>query len=85
MSSPWPPTGVAAPMLVPGAIAATCAASVMNVPALAARLPAGATHTITGSGASSTALTISRVASSEPPGRVELDDDRRRAVALRLA
>ena len=42
MSSPWPPTGVAAPMFVPGAIVATCAARVMNVPALAARAPAGA-------------------------------------------
>ncbi len=68
MSAPWPPTGVAAPMLVAGAIAATWPASVMKVPALAARLPAGATHTITGIGASSSAWTMSRVASSEPPG-----------------
>ena len=80
MSSPWPPTGVAAPMFVPGAIAATWPASVMNVPALAARPPAGATHTMTGRGASSSAWTMSRVASSEPPGRVQLDDHGRRAV-----
>ena len=32
MSSPCPPTGCAAPMLVPGAIAATCAAIVMKTP-----------------------------------------------------
>ncbi len=41
---------------------------VMNVPALAARLPPGPTHTITGTGALSSVLTISRVDSSEPPG-----------------
>ena len=36
-------TGCAAPMLVAGAIAATCAAMVMNTPAEAARAPVGAT------------------------------------------
>jgi hypothetical protein len=36
MSSPWPPTGDAAPIEVPGAISAMFEASVMNVPALAA-------------------------------------------------
>ena len=36
-------TGWAAPMLVAGAIAATCAAMVMNTPAEAARAPVGAT------------------------------------------
>jgi hypothetical protein len=36
-------TGWAAPMLVAGAIAATCAAIVMNTPAEAARAPVGAT------------------------------------------
>ena len=43
MSSPAPPTGCAAPMVVPGAIAATCAASVTNTPAEPARAPLGAT------------------------------------------
>ena len=43
MSSPPPPTGWAAPMLVPGAMAATCAASVMNTPAEPAPAPLGAT------------------------------------------
>ena len=40
----------------------------MNVPALAARPPLGATHTIVGSGASSSAETIRWVASRLPPG-----------------
>jgi hypothetical protein len=35
-SSPWAPTGLAAPMVVPGAMAATCAAQVISVPAEAA-------------------------------------------------
>ena len=68
MSSPWPPTGVAAPMFVPGAITATWPASVMNVPALAARAPDGVTHTIVGSGASSSVDTMRWVASRLPPG-----------------
>ncbi len=68
MSSPVPEMGLAAPMLVPGAIQARCAARVMNVPALAARPPAGATHTMTGSGASRKAPVIVWVASRLPPG-----------------
>ena len=55
-------------MFVPGAMYARCDASVMNVPALAARPPLGATHTMVGSGASSSALTIRWVASRLPPG-----------------
>ena len=53
LSPPPPPTdtGCAAPMFVAGAIAATCAAIVMNTPADAARAPVGATYTMTGSGA----------------------------------
>ncbi len=43
ISSPPPPTGCAAPMLVPGAIAVTWPASVMNVPAEPAPAPLGAT------------------------------------------
>jgi hypothetical protein len=68
MSEPSAEIGVAAPMFVAGAMAATCAASVTNVPALAARLPDGPTHTSTGTSAASSAWTMSRVASSEPPG-----------------
>jgi len=47
LSAPAPPpptaTGCAAPMFVAGAIAATCAAMVMNTPAEAARAPVGPT------------------------------------------
>src|SRR6476659_11262515 len=53
MSSPPDPTGEAAPMLVPGAMYARFEASVMNVPALAARAPLGETYTIVGTGDSS--------------------------------
>ena len=68
MSEPSAEMGVAAPMFVAGAMAATCAARVRKVPALAARLPAGPTQTMTGTSAASCAWTMSRVASSEPPG-----------------
>jgi hypothetical protein len=51
MSWPLLSMGVAAPMRAPSAITATCAARVMYVPALAARLPDGPTQTITGTGA----------------------------------
>ena len=68
MSEPSPEMGVAAPMLVAGAMAATWAARVRKVPALAARLPAGPTQTKTGISADSWAWTMSRVASREPPG-----------------
>ena len=43
ISPPPAVTGCAAPMLVAGAIAATCAAMVMKTPAEAARAPVGAT------------------------------------------
>ena len=43
ISVPLASTGLAAPMLVLGDMAATCAARVMKVPALPARAPAGAT------------------------------------------
>ncbi len=80
MSWPWLPTGDAAPMLVPGAIAARLPARVMKVPALAARAPAGATHTMTGSGAVEQRLddVVGRV--ERAAGRVQLDDHGRRAV-----
>ena len=72
MSSPLLEIGLAAPMLVPGAIQARCAARVMKVPALAARPPAGATHTMTGTSASRKVLVICCVASRLPPGVLSL-------------
>ena len=63
-----PITGAAAPMLVAGAIAATCEASVTNTPALPALAPGGPTHTRTGTSERRKALTICRVDSSAPPG-----------------
>ncbi len=72
MSWPSLEMGLAAPMLVPGAIQARCAASVMNVPALAARPPAGATQTMTGTSASRNVLVIDCVASRLPPGVLSL-------------
>src|SRR5262249_5059522 len=65
---PSPVTGCAAPMCVPGAIAAMSAAIVMRKPAEAARLPAGPTKTATGVLAAMIALLMSRVESSRPPG-----------------
>ncbi len=72
MSDPSPDTGDAAPMLVPGAMYDRAAASVMNVPALAARPPEGAIHTIVGRSASSSADVIRWVASRLPPGVLSL-------------
>ena len=69
-------------MLVAGAIAATCAAMVMNTPADAARAPVGATYTMTGTSAFSIRCTIARIDRSRPPGRVELDDERLGALGL---
>src|SRR5262245_44930379 len=61
-------TGEAAPRLVPGHIAAICAAYRMKVPALAARAPLGATNTTTGTGEARIALITSRIEVSSPPG-----------------
>ncbi len=61
-------TGCAAPAFVPGAIAATSAASSRKNPAEPARLPAGSTYTITGTGDARMLCTISRIESSSPPG-----------------
>ena len=80
--SPLPWTGCAAPMCVPGAIAATSAAIVMRKPADAARLPAGPTKTATGVLDAIMRETMARVESSEPAGRAQREDDERRAVAL---
>ena len=77
-------TGDAAPMFVPGAMQATWPASVMNVPALAAWPPGGATHTIVGNGASRSAHHDALRRVEAAARRVELDDDGVRAVAMRL-
>ena len=61
-------TGWAAPMLVPGAMAATSAASVIRTPADADRAPCGETYTATGTRLLRIACTISRIAESSPPG-----------------
>ena len=55
-------------MLVAGAIAATCAAMVMNTPAEAARAPVGATYTTTGTSEARMLCTIERIDRSRPPG-----------------
>ena len=60
-------TGWAAPMVVSGAMAATLAARVMKVPALAALAPAGRHRPPTALIAESFP-TISLVESSNPPG-----------------
>ena len=67
-SAPVDETGVAAPMLDPGAITAKFAAAVRNVPADPACAPWGETYTTTGRGAASSRSTMSRVAPSMPPG-----------------
>ena len=59
---------MAAPMVVPGAIAATWAEKVMIAPAEAARAPDGVTYTTTGTRALRNAWLISRIEESSPPG-----------------
>jgi hypothetical protein len=68
ITSPLPETGCAAPMWVPGAMAATSAAMARMKPAEAARAPAGPTNTATGVRAASMRVTMSRVESTSPPG-----------------
>ena len=67
-SSPVEDTGLAAPMLVPGAMTAKLAAAVIKVPADPALAPPGVTYTATGMGDSSRSSTIFRVDPSSPPG-----------------
>src|SRR5664280_1794882 len=64
MSPPLLSMGRAAPMFVPGDMNDRFAARVMNVPALAARPPAGVTHTITGTGDSRKVLVICDIEAS---------------------
>ena len=61
-------TGWAEPMFVPGDITAMSAASVMYIPAEAARAPEGETKTTTGTGAPSIFLMMLRMDVSRPPG-----------------
>jgi hypothetical protein len=55
-------------MFVPGAMAATSAATVMMKPAEAARAPEGPTKTATGVRQLSMRSTICRIEESSPPG-----------------
>ena len=55
-------------MLVAGAMAATCPASVMKTPAEAARAPVGATYTTTGTSALRIRCAMLRIDFSSPPG-----------------
>ena len=65
---PIPETGWAAPVFVPGAIAATSAATRITNPAEAARAPEGPTNTATGVRQFSILSTIWRIEVSSPPG-----------------
>ena len=76
MLPPMPDTGWAAPMLVPGAIAATSATTVMRKPAEAARAPEGPTKTATGTRELSIASMICRIDVSSPPGVSSLSTTR---------
>src|SRR2546428_4113998 len=66
--APLTPTGWAAPMFVPGAITLIGHASMMNVPADAARAPEGAVKQMTGTFEFRIAVVISRIEESGPPG-----------------
>ena len=83
--SPLPVTGCAAPICVPGAIAAMSAAMVIRNPAEAARLPDGPTKIATGVRAAMIALLMSRVESRSPPGVRNVNTIRRAPSASALA
>src|SRR5258706_6287975 len=76
LAPPIPETGWAAPMLVPGAMAATSATTVMRKPAEAARAPEGPTKTATGTRELSIASMICRIDVSRPPGVSSLSTTR---------
>jgi hypothetical protein len=67
-SCPEALTGWAAPMFVPGAMAAIWAAITRNAPADAARAPVGPTQTATGIGAERIFWDIPRIEVTRPPG-----------------
>src|SRR5580704_17943472 len=66
--SPFISTGDDAPVLVPGAMAATYEASSKKNPAEAARPPLGVPYAITGTREATIFEVISRLASIQPPG-----------------
>ncbi|SPD75805.1 hypothetical protein PITCH_A760015 [uncultured Desulfobacterium sp.] len=68
ISLPPAETGCAAPIFVPGAMAARCPATVIITPAEAAPAPLGDTYTITGTGELRISLTIVRMEDPSPPG-----------------
>ncbi len=76
-SAPPPSTGWAAPMCVPGAIAAMSAAIVRMKPAEAARAPDGATKIATGVLAAIMRDTMARVESTQPARRPQREHDER--------
>ncbi len=80
--APLPETGCAAPIWVPGAIAATSAAMVMMNPADAARAPEGPTKITTGVEAASIRDTMARVDSRSPPGVRKVKTTSRRLVTI---
>jgi hypothetical protein len=59
---------VAAPIAVPGAMAAMLAACAMNEPADAARAPSGLTYAMIGASDRRNRWTICRIELSRPPG-----------------
>ena len=65
---PETPTGVAAPISEPGAIAATGQLIMMNAPALAARAPWGDTKQITGTRELRIDWMMSSIELDRPPG-----------------
>jgi hypothetical protein len=69
-STSLPPisTGLAAPMVVCGLMAATCAAATRKTPADVARAPFGPTHSSTGIRAPRMELTMARMEVTRPPG-----------------
>src|SRR5205823_9580987 len=66
--TPLTPTGWAAPISVPGAIALTGQASMMNVPAEAALAPLGPVQQMTGTLDARIDRMMSRIDVSSPPG-----------------
>ncbi len=66
--APATPTGWAAPILVPGAMAFCGQAIMMKVPAEAARAPDGPVQHSTGTREAAIALMMPRMEESRPPG-----------------
>ena len=77
-------TGDAAPVLVPGAMAATSAASRRKNPAEAARPPLGVTYAITGTREATIFDVISRRGVHQSAGSIQANQNRRGIFALGL-